>query len=187
MRPFLLALSLVALGGLLTSAAAPRAHACSCAALTPTEYVRQADVVAIGKVIRLTTEEAGAQPPDEDAIVLVERYLKGGGAREIAVDDPPSSASCGIFDAGSLGKRYLLFLTGETSPFETNLCSRTAELAGEPGDQQLLEDVAAITGSGSPPGEGFPWLPVIAPAAVFGAVLLGASAFVLRRRIIGAG
>lgn len=182
-RP-LLALSLLALAGSLFGAATP-AYACSCAALTAAEYVRQADVVAIGKVVRLTTAEDGSQPPDQDALVLVERYLKGDGPREIAVDDPPSSASCGIFDAESLGKRYLLFLIGETSPFETHLCLRTTELAGEPGDQQLLEDVAAITGSGSPPGEGFPWLPLIAPAAVFGAALLAASAFVLRRRLAG--
>ncbi len=137
MKRLSLALSLVALGGLLTSAAAPRAHACSCAALTAAEAVRQADIVAIGKVIRLTTEEAGGQPPDEDAMVLVERYLKGDGPREIAVDDPPSSASCGIFDAGSLSKRYLLFLTGETSPFQTNLCSRTTELAGDRSGRRL--------------------------------------------------
>jgi len=184
MKRLLLPLSLVALAGSMHSAATP-ARACSCAGLTTAEYVRQADIVAMGKVVRLTTAEDGSQPPDQDAMVLVERYLKGDGPSEIAVDDPPSSASCGIFDAGSLGKRYLLFLTGETSPLETNLCSRTTELAGEPGDQQLLEDVAAITGSGSPAGEGFPWLPVIAPAAVFGAALLGASAFVLRRRLMG--
>lgn len=176
----------VAAASVLISAARP-AHACSCAAITPAQAVAGADVVAIGKVVRLTTAEAESLSPDEDATVLVERYLKGDGPREISVDDPPSSASCGIFEAESLGKRYLLFLTGDASPFETNLCSRSTELAGEATDQQLLEDVAAITGSGSPPGESFPWLPVIVPAGVFGAVLLAASAFVLRRRIIGGG
>jgi len=184
MKRLLLPFSAVALAGVVLSTAQP-AYACSCAALTPVDAVASADVVAIGKVVRLTTADAESLPPDEDATVLVERYLKGDGLREITVDDPPSSASCGIFEAESLGQRYLLFLTGDASPFETNLCSRSTELAGQPFDQQLLEDVAAVTGSGSPPGESFPWLPVLVPAAVFGAALLAASAFVLRRRIIG--
>ena len=184
MKRLLLPFSLVALAAVLLPTARP-AQACSCAALTPAEAVAGADVVAIGKVVRITTAEAGFPEADPDATVLVERYLKGDGPREIAVDDPPSGAECGIFEAESLGKRYLLFLTGEAPLLRTHLCSRTTELAGEPTDQQLLEDVAAITGSGSPPGESFPWLPVIVPAGVFGAVLLAASAFVLRRRIIG--
>lgn len=185
LRPWILSLLLAAAAaGLILPAAAP-AYACTCLQRSPREYVEGADLVLTGKVLRLTGGEA-----DPDAIVLVLRYLKGDGPSQIAVDDPPDQASCGIFDADSLGETYLLFLRGQEEPFRTDLCAGSLRLAGERADQRFFQEIVALTGSGRPPERS--GLPVPAPlvplAAVAGAAALAiASVFLLRRRIIGRG
>ena len=185
-------LALLATAAVLLSAAVPSAYACSCAALTARQHIENADVIAIGKVVRLedTTEPVPTVPgksdgavPDLDAVVLVQRYLKGVGPAEITVDDPPSGGACGFFDEASLGETYLLFLKGQSSPFETNICAGSGQLAGEARDQQFLEEVVAITGRGAAPEEHFPWV-IVGVGTGLGVILAGASAILLRRRIM---
>ena len=206
MKRFLLPLAAIAIAGLLLPASVRPAYACSCAALTPEEHVDNANIVVIGTVIRLidSTEQFPAAPeksegtgiastPDVDAVVTVERYLKGSGPAEIVADDPPSGGLCGFLDQASLGQRYLLFLTGEASPFNTHLCSGSTQIVDNQFNQQFLQDVEAITGPGIPPtdatalpqqtrGDSFPWLPIILGSSLAAGALAAASAILLRRR-----
>ncbi len=202
MKPLLLPLAAAAIAGLLLPSVNP-AYACSCAALTPKQYVDNADIIVIGTVVRLieTTEEfptpeekPDGQIPDIDAAVQVERYLKGSGPADIEVDDPPSGGTCGFFEQASLGQRYVLFLTGETSPLETHLCSGSTPLVDTPHVQQFLQDVQAITGPGTlppsgsappneQPGAAVPLLPIVIASSVGAAALAAASALLLRRRL----
>ena len=202
MKRFLLPLVAVTIASLLLPSLNP-AYACSCAALTPEQYVDNADIIVIGTVVRLieTTEEfptpeekPDGQIPDVDAAVQVERYLKGSGPAEIEVDDPPSGGTCGFLEQASLGERYLLFLTGETSPLQTHLCSGSMPLIDTPHVQQFLQDVQAITGPGtlpqdspvpsqSPADDGIPWLPIILGSTLGAAALAAASALLLRRHL----
>ena len=197
MKRFLLPLVAVTIASLFLPSVNP-AFACSCAAATPKQHVDNADIIVIGTVVRLietTEEKPDGQIPDVDAAVQVERYLKGSGPAEIEVDDPPSGGTCGFLEQASLGQRHLLFLTGETSPLETHLCSGSTPLVDTPHVQQFLQDVQAITGPGTlaptgsaPPdeqaGAGVPWLPVIIASSVSAAAALAAaSALLLRRRL----
>ncbi len=199
MKRFLLPLAAVAITGLLLPAGVRPAYACSCALLSTEEYVNNADVIAIGTVVQLietaeqfppVEEESDGIIPDIDAVVAVERYLKGDGPAEIEVDDPPSGGTCGFLEQASLGQRYLLFLTGETSPLQTHLCSGSTPLVDTPHVQQFLQEVQAITGPGTLPptdsappadesGGSTPWLAIAASAGI----LAAASALLLRRRL----
>ena len=201
MKRLLLPLAAITIASLLLPSVNP-AYACSCAALTPEQYVDDADIIVIGTVVRLieTTEEfptpeekPDGQIPDVDAVVEVERYLKGSRLAEIEVDDPPSGGTCGFLEQASLGQRYLLFLTGETSPLQTHLCSGSTPLVDVPHVQQFLQEVQAITGPGTLPptgsappaddsGGGTPWLPIIIGSSL-AAALAAASTLLLRRRI----
>ncbi len=164
------------------------AYACSCVPLTAQEKVNGADVVAAGKVIRLVE---GRPPGDPDAVFLAQRYLKGSGPEEIDVDDPLGTGDCGFLDDGSLGEPYVMFLTGQNSPYETSLCHGSIRLAGEDYDQRFLAEVVAITGPGSLPlpssGDDVPWPQIVVGSALGAFALIGASAIVLRSRIIGRG
>ena len=194
MKRFLLPLAAVAIAGLLLPAGLRPAYACSCALLSTEEYVNNADVIAIGTVVQLietaeqfppVEEESDGIIPDIDAVVAVERYLKGDGPAEIEVDDPPSDGTCGFLDQASLGERHLLFLTNS---FTTHICAGSTLLTDDPANLQFLQDVQAITGPGSLPPTGFappadksgdsaPWLVI----ALGTAALAGAFAFLLRR------
>ena len=188
--------TLVAVAAFL-SASVPSAHACSCVPFTAQGYVDGADVIAIGTVIQLIgDEDTGDGPNDLDARVSVTSYLKGTGPAEIVVDDPPSGASCGFLDEGDLGDTYLLFLTGSGSPFESTICSGNVSLDGSTPEhgQERLDEVQAITGPGVPPegvpsqsGADTPWLVIGLASGLGAAILLAASAFLLRRRMIGRG
>ena len=92
MKRFLLPLAAVAIAGLLLPAGVRPAYACSCALLSTEEYVNNADVIAIGTVVQLietaeqfppVEEESDGIIPDIDAVVAVERYLKGDGPAEV--------------------------------------------------------------------------------------------------------
>ncbi len=206
MKRFLLPLAAFAITGLLLPTGVQPAYACSCAILSPQEYVDNADVIVIGTVVRMinTTEQFPSVDEksdgiiaDVDAVVAVERYLKGTGPIEIAVDDPPSGGACGFISERSLDQRYLLFLSGQARSFKTHLCSGSTDLAGiyrvEQQEHQFLQEVEAITGPGIPPtdatalpeqtrGDSFPWLPIIITSSLGGAAL-AASALLLRRRV----
>ena len=210
MKRFLLLLAAVAITGLLLPAGLRPAYACSCVGYSPEEKVANADVIAIGTVSRIFDNPYTIPDPkrtngevtlqDVDAVVSVERYLKGTGPAEIVADDPQSGGGCGIFEELSVGSRYLLFLTGTTSPFTTNLCSGSLPIEG-PGRWTLavseefaanaLEEVQAITGPGtlpqdspppsqSPTDDGIPWLAIIIGSSLAAGALLAASALLLR-------
>ena len=207
MTRLLLPLAALAIAGVLLPTGIRPAYACSCTALIPQQHVDNADVIVIGTVVQLidTSEQFPAAPEksegtgiasitDVDAVVAVERYLKGTGPAQVEVDDPPSGGTCGFFDQASLGKRYLLFLTGETSPFQAHLCSGSTLIVDDQFNQQFLQDVKAITGPGVPPATGtappvaepgadFPWLPIILGSSLGASALIAASAFLLRRRL----
>lgn len=205
MKRILLPLAAIAIAVLLLPASVRPAYACSCAILSPQEYVDNADVIVIGTVVRIinTTEQFPAIEEksdgiiaDVDAVVAVERYLKGTGPIEIAVDDPPSGGTCGFISERSLDQRYLLFLSGQARSFKTHLCSGSTNLAGiyrvEQQEHQFLQEVQAITGPGIPPtgstppteqqGGDTPWLAIIIGSSLTATALLAASALLLRRR-----
>ena len=201
MKRLLLPLAAITIAGLLLPSGVRPAYACSCAPLPPQAHVDNADVIVIGTVSEVidTTEQFPAPEeksdgaiPDVDAVIEVERYLTGSGPAEIEVDDPPSGGTCGFLEQTSLGQRYLLFLTGEASPFKTHLCSGSTLLLDEPLNQEFLEAVLAITGPGTFPttgspssaggsGSTVPWLTIIIGSSLGAGALAAASAFLLRR------
>jgi hypothetical protein len=171
MKRLLLPLAAVAIAGLLLPAGVRPAYACTCYPPSSLEeHINKADVIAIGTVSRLFDNPLTVPDPkqegevamiaDVDAVVEVERYLKGTGPPQIVVDDPPSGGTCGFLDQESLGLRYLLFLGGATSPFKAHLCSGFAVLdttvVGEESVRQILQDTQAITGPGTLPSSGGP-------------------------------
>ena len=98
MKRFLLPLAAVAIAGSLQPAGLRPAYACSCVGYSPEEKVANADVIAIGTVSRIFDNPFTIPDPkrtngevtlqDVDAVVSVERYLKGTGPAEIVADDP---------------------------------------------------------------------------------------------------
>ncbi|MBI1885324.1 MAG: hypothetical protein HYS09_03260 [Chloroflexi bacterium] len=181
MNRFLIPAAVLVIAGL-TLGPVPPAYACSCAASTAAELVAGADIVATGKVVRLLDEERGGV----DAIVVVQRYLKGDGPVEITVDDPVGEADCGFLERDSLGEPYLLFLQAGVGRYRTNICDGSTHLAGEEGDQRFLDEVVAVTGLGTPTGDGdVPWPSIVLGSALGGIALALASAILLRRRIMG--
>jgi len=206
MKRLFLPLTIAVTAGLLWASVTP-AHACSCAVRPVSERVDFYSHVVVGSVLRLT-DDLGNEFPDKDAVVSVERYLKGLGSRDIVVGDPVGDADCGFFGEASVGERYVLFLSnddifgkGDDASLHTHLCAGN-ELASD----AFVAEVEAITGAGVvptgdgpyhgpfvPPDDseplseeadsgGFPYFPA-AIAAVLGplAFVLGAS-FVWRRR-----
>lgn len=213
MKRLLLPLATVAIAGLLLPTGVRPAHACTCTGYSPEEKVANADVIAIGTVSRIFDNPYTMPDPkttsgevtidDVDAVVSVERYLKGTGPAEIVADDPQSGGGCGIFEELSAGSRYLLFLTREDSDFRTHLCSGSLPIEG-PGRWTLavseefaanaLQEVQAITGPGtlpqdspvpsqSPADDGIPWLAIIIASSLGAGALAAASALLLHRRL----
>ena len=204
MKRLPLSLTIAAVAGLLWVNVTP-SYACSCAIRPVAESVGFYDAVVIGTVLRLT-DDPDASFPDKDAVVSVERYLKGSGPQEIVADDPVGDADCGFFGEASVGERYVLFLSdedlfgdGDDGLLHTHLCAGN-QLASD----DFLAEVEAVTGPGVAPdgaatspdpdpmpneteplseteGSGFPYVPVAAGTVGTLAVLLGA-AFAWRRR-----
>jgi hypothetical protein len=199
MKRLLLPLTIIATAGILWGHVAP-AHACSCAVQPVAERVAFYSHVVVGTVIGLTDDANEHSSPDKDALVSVERYLKGSGADEIVADDPVGGGDCGFFGEASVGRRYVLFLgtddifgNSDVGALYTHLCAGN-EIASD----ALIAEVEAVTGPGVPPddvgavpgpgtpseeadGADFPLLPV-AVAAMLGPLgLLAGAAFVWRR------
>jgi hypothetical protein len=215
MKRLVLPLAIVALLAAVSTSMRP-AYACSCTGPTlPQAQVDAADTIVIGTVARVFdnpyTIENSAQPEDEfevqdvDAVVHVERYLKGGGPAEIIVDDPQHGGGCGILEERSLNSRYMLFLSGEDSPFTTTLCSGSLPIEGpglvtlavtEEYAAAVVEGVTAVTGPGNLPSSDAaapsgsssdtPWLAIAIGGAALagaGAGLAAAAAWLVRRRL----
>lgn len=148
--------------GMLASSVTP-AHACYCA-LSPERLaepealgplVTEAGAIVIGTVAEVhpgnfLPEMTG----DVDAVVSVERYLKGSGPERIEVDDPASDSDCGFISEASVDQRYLLVLTLSGEGYKTHVCAGNAILSGDsisPNAERYIAGIEAITGPGEPP------------------------------------
>lgn len=210
MKRLLVPLTIVALIGLMWGRVAP-AYACSCAVQPVAERLAFYNHAVVGTVVRLVDDPSEGYAegyPDKDAVVSVERYLKGSGPAEIVADDPVGDADCGFFSEASVGQRYVLFLgtddlfgNSDDGAVYTHLCAGN-EIASD----ALIAEVEAVTGSGVPPDGGqpvpdpstpvediepfseetddaeFPLLPVAVAATLGPLALLAGAAFVWRRR-----
>jgi len=209
MNRFFAPLAIAAMAGLLFSSITP-AHACSCAVQPVAERLAFYNHAVVGTVLRLVDDPSEGYAegyPDKDAVVSVERYLKGSGPAEIVADDPVGDADCGFFSEGSVGQRYVLFLgsdaifgNSDDGALYTHLCAGN-EIASD----ALIAEVEAVTGSGVPPNDDepvpgpstpvedvvplseetddaeFPLLPVAVAATLGPLALLAGAAFVWRR------
>lgn len=196
MKRLLIPITIVALIGLIWGRVAP-AHACSCAVQPVPERVAFYSHAVVGTVLRLVDDPSEGYAegyPDKDAVVSVERYLKGSGPTEIVADDPVGDADCGFFGEASVGQRYVLFLSNDDifgnsddGGLYTHLCAGN-EIASD----TLIAEVEAITGPGVAPddvdppseakGSNFPYVPVAIAATLGWLALLAGAAFVWRRR-----
>lgn len=139
-------------------------YACSCIASTPGENYERADIVFVGTVKEMETEE----PQDEFQLLNTTVTLNGieslKGLKtdigELQIKTADNSAACGVsFEQGT---EYLVFATDIEGKYEANLCSGTArtidpeaalttvrELAGKPGNPSN-PPVTGIGGDDSP-------------------------------------
>lgn len=101
------------------------AHACSCIAAGPTQYLEWADAVVWAEVV----ESQQPSPPIGKARYLLEvdRVYKGQVSRSAQVDSEASSAACGLEGIES-GRSYAFFLEGEGSPYFATLCGGTGSV-----------------------------------------------------------
>jgi hypothetical protein len=88
---------------------------------------------------------------DFDAVLAVEEYLKGTGAPELVADD--SSGTCGYFDESSVGRRYMVYLSGQDDALQTGYCSGNYEMVagGEGADGPTPTVISAVPPIGRPP------------------------------------
>lgn len=187
MKRLLLPLSILAVVGMLWGSATP-AQACSCFGPAAIDEV---DLLAVGVVVSIADDdeirEAGFEGVDDtDAVLSVERYLKGRGPNRILVNDPLPGGGCGIFDENSLGQRYLLYLLLEDSEYRTNICLGTIGLDDQydgPFGQERLSDLESTLGVGVSPVSDttFPYLPAVFAATLGPLAFLAGAAFVWRR------
>lgn len=184
------------------------ALACSCAVPQAARQVGYADVVVVGTLVKQVSPQpvngvmSSAWPIE--AIVSVQRYLKGTGSASITFRSPLSGASCGFLEPGDTGHRFLLMLRTEGVGFESDLCAGNARL-GEPFFAEYISDVMELTGPGIPPEveeaapaanpasdsdepDGMNWAGLAAIGAATAVVLLAGGWFLRgRRRGSGAG
>jgi hypothetical protein len=182
MRPLLLTLALIVVGGL-TVLSQPRAvYACSCVPPSPPLEARnQATAVFAG-----TVKEVAPSGPDSMSVFVtfdVQQSWKGPAAPQLTLITSNSSASCGYeFTAG---EQYLVYGTAQEGRISASLCSRTAHLADAGEDLAALGPGTPVTAAPAPVTTetmGVPWVPIL----LIGAVALGAAAFfgpgLMRRR-----
>jgi len=179
--------SVVAMVGMLVTSVTP-AQACSCFGPAAIDEV---DLLAVGVVVSIADDdeirEAGFEGVDDtDAVLSVERYLKGRGPSRILVDDPLPGGGCGIFDDDSIGQRYLVYLLLKDSEYRTDICLGTIGLDDQydgPFGQERLADLESTLGAGVPPVPDaiFPYLPAAIAATLGPLAFLAGAAFVWRR------
>jgi hypothetical protein len=206
----LLPLSILGIVGLLWGDVTPAA-ACSCAGLTPEEYVAKANFVLIGGLAEVRYDPPLTVTYSEDRLTLVdlrvERYLKGFGPESVTIADPAYTVvevrdgmpwsvavSCSVFGDRAVGQKYLLFLETTDPPINVSFCGGSTGL-GNPNNSAAAGYLAAverILGAGSlpsgggrlgPPENTIRW-PVIVGVtiAAFGPLaFLAGAAFVWRR------
>jgi hypothetical protein len=204
-RRLLLPLTSAALTGLLWTSASPL-HACVCVGEPLDTYVSHASTIAVAIVkAEIITPPLDRNVPDTLIHSLaydldVEEYLKGIGPMIITVSEP--SITYQFNDAGQLtssindcvtflpgvpsGTRYLLFLSGNASPFTSpGACSGSTSLMDYPGNDYMLRVRAAVAalpaGGGPPASTNFPLLLAAVAATLGPLAFLAGAAFVFRR------
>jgi hypothetical protein len=117
------------------AAAAPEAAACRCAQRTLESYWREAEIIVVGKAVRVERDEAGGV---ERLLVDVAPRFGGGEPFKGTLDGvrlvtPASSAACGV--AVSPGELYVIFAVrrpGEPALAWFDTCSGSRLYAGGP-------------------------------------------------------
>lgn len=123
----------VALFASLLMLAAPTAHvmACSCAQMTPTEALSNADVAFVGIVAAVDDSSVGPMVGSGDALrytFAVEQAVKGELASRIGVFSARSGASCG--QEFALAQRWRVYAyVDESRQLQSHLCSGNELLA----------------------------------------------------------
>ena len=110
--------------GLSSLAYVPKAHACSCMKLTPSEGLTSSHAVFTGEVTKIEKNEA-TRFGGLEVTLRVKRVWKGEPKEEIKVHTAASSAACGYTFVK--GTTYLVYaVRDEADPMRVSLCSRTA-------------------------------------------------------------
>jgi hypothetical protein len=145
---------ILGLATLLMPWASPReANALSCAEMSAEHHVQRAEVVFVGVVLSL------GPPPlrNDEAHVIVERYLKGGGPTEVTVvkpgtaDFPFMGVTGWEWNPNNLGRRYVFFAETEGDHYNISPCIGSRPIAGQ--SDEFLDEVRSVTGPGVAPGQ----------------------------------
>jgi hypothetical protein len=193
-RPLSVVSAIALVFGALSPLTAGTARACSCVSIEDVaQPVGWSDVIVIGTVTGVRTQDPGSVYPDQDAIVSVDTYLKGSGPSEIVADDGVSSADCGMFNSSYVGREMLLFLNIADGRYTTSSCSGNHIIEGDPSQDSYVIAVvdvlnpAALPATGAGPRAGepttapFPALKTMALALLIPAMMLGTAALWPRR------
>jgi hypothetical protein len=164
---------LILLGAGVLVAPAPPAWACSCAQIDALQF---ADVAFVGRVVSIGTDVDGGRKVE----FAVDSVQKGSAGSTVSLTTSGSSASCG-FDF-AVGHRYRVFARSG----QTTLCSGNQELAGfgTPLDGRvslapaITEPRPGVYSGSSAAASAARWV----PAGIGTVGLVGAAAFLLRRR-----
>ncbi len=160
----LILLTVVVSSGMLVTAGAGPASACSCAYEHTPELVEGADEIFSGTLVSM------ADPPQHDVMsstdpitytVAVDAVYRGDVGITAVFGSPMSGASCGL-EGMVVDRRYVVFVSTDGSERTASLCGGTA-----PATPGLVNDVERLTGAlahptvtvdGTAAGAG-PWLP----------------------------
>ncbi len=121
---------------------AGEASACSCAPLTPSVALEEADAAFVGTLIDRPGSET-TFVEDAPYTFEVESWVKGDFGSEVVVQAPNQGSACGI--EAPVGDRVGLFVTEENGEFSSSLCAMVDPDLLLAGDSPL-----AIDGTGPP-------------------------------------
>lgn len=169
----------------LSLASAPALAACAAPAGGAVAYAKDADLVVLGTVEKVTELPMSSRVDD----IRVEKVFKGKSGGTLSVTTDSGSQRVVEDDVRfERGGRYLLYLTSQDGKLTTLLCAGTRPVAGG-----LPADLAASLGEGMVPGAGStdtsdatqslpnsggPTAPVV---ILFGLSLVGGGMFLRRR------
>jgi len=128
--------------GLASLTYAPKARACSCMKLTPSEGLTSSVAVFTGEVTDIEKNQA-TRFGGLEVTLRVQKVWKGDAAQEVKVHTAGSSAACGYSFAE--GVTYLVYaVRDDADPLRVSLCSRTAPLNQAKEDLDFLGKPAHV-------------------------------------------
>lgn len=135
-------------------------YACSCRPPgPPAEALANATAVFSGKVTALSAPaDRGGSDPVQVTFAVTKGW-KGADQSTIVILTPASSASCGVDFVED--QEYLVYASESEGRLQTNLCSRTTQLA-------MAGEDLAVLGAGTPPTSGGGAAPPISMPATGG-------------------